>query len=412
MNYKIHRGSHEIGGSCVEVTTQDSRVVLDLGLPLSLTEAPESYLPPLPALFGEPDGKETAILISHAHQDHSGLAQFADASVPVYLGKVTHELLCLLPLMRGEADPVKNPAYFTSGHPFRVGDIEVTPYLVDHAAPDAYAFLVEGEGKRIFYSGDFRNHGRKSGLFEKLLKHPPQNIDTLLMEGTTVGSVSHENWTEEKLEDVFAENFQASKGLNLVYASSQNIDRLVSVYRACKRAGKIFAVDFYTANVLEILAQNGARVMHAARNPHDFPDLKVFFPPCLVDMVEQKAGTEAKFKYCARFAGKRKITRKEIDENYQNIVMLVRPSSAQILRKLQNMQDAQLFYSLWSGYREDPKTQRFLGELQARGVQVKPLHTSGHADVGALKEFKEAINPRELVPIHTEHPEMFEELFG
>jgi ribonuclease J len=45
-------------------------------------------------------------------------------------------------------------------------------------------------------------------------------------------------------------------------------------------------------------------------------------------------------------------------------------------------------------------------------VQVKPLHTSGHADVGALKEFKEAIAPRELVPIHTEHPELFGELFG
>jgi ribonuclease J len=45
-------------------------------------------------------------------------------------------------------------------------------------------------------------------------------------------------------------------------------------------------------------------------------------------------------------------------------------------------------------------------------VEVQTLHTSGHADVGALKEFKEALSPRKLVPIHTEHPELVGELFG
>jgi Cft2 family RNA processing exonuclease len=34
MNFKIHRGTKEIGGSCVEIWTDTSRIVIDLGMPL------------------------------------------------------------------------------------------------------------------------------------------------------------------------------------------------------------------------------------------------------------------------------------------------------------------------------------------------------------------------------------------
>jgi predicted metal-dependent RNase len=33
MKVKIHRGSKEIGGSCIEVEAAGSRILLDLGLP-------------------------------------------------------------------------------------------------------------------------------------------------------------------------------------------------------------------------------------------------------------------------------------------------------------------------------------------------------------------------------------------
>ncbi len=34
MNFKIHRGTKEIGGSCVEVWTESTRIVVDFGMPL------------------------------------------------------------------------------------------------------------------------------------------------------------------------------------------------------------------------------------------------------------------------------------------------------------------------------------------------------------------------------------------
>jgi ribonuclease J len=34
MQLIIHRGTHEIGGSCVEIKTSSTRIIIDIGLPL------------------------------------------------------------------------------------------------------------------------------------------------------------------------------------------------------------------------------------------------------------------------------------------------------------------------------------------------------------------------------------------
>ena len=67
--------------------------------------------------------------------------------------------------------------------PLVVGPFKITPFLVDHSAFDAYALLVEADGRRLFYTGDFRAHGRKAELFKRLLREPPAAVDVLLIEG-------------------------------------------------------------------------------------------------------------------------------------------------------------------------------------------------------------------------------------
>ena len=34
MTLTIHRGTHEIGGSCVEIRTDKTKILIDLGMPL------------------------------------------------------------------------------------------------------------------------------------------------------------------------------------------------------------------------------------------------------------------------------------------------------------------------------------------------------------------------------------------
>jgi len=68
---------------------------------------------------------------------------------------------------------------YRHGEPiFKTGKIQVTPIMTDHSAMDAYMFLVEVEGKKILFTGDFRDHGiasENNRFWEKLEETVPEN---------------------------------------------------------------------------------------------------------------------------------------------------------------------------------------------------------------------------------------------
>ena len=143
--------------------------------------------------------------------------------------------------------------YLESDKPLRIGPFAITPHLVDHSGFDAYALEIEADGRRLFYSGDLRAHGRKKELFELMLKKPPRNIDVMLMEGSSLGRLvdSKQFPTEEALERLFMERFQTTQGMVLVACSAQNIDRIVTIYRAAKETDRTLIIDAYGAEVLK-----------------------------------------------------------------------------------------------------------------------------------------------------------------
>ena len=73
------------------------------------------------------------------------------------------------------------------------------------------------------------------------------------MEGTTIGRTGTDEGfaTESDLEREFVQAFKETKGLHFVWTSSQNIDRLVTIFRAAKWTGRVLLIDLYTAVVLE-----------------------------------------------------------------------------------------------------------------------------------------------------------------
>ena len=73
---------------------------------------------------------------------------------------------------------------------------------MDHSAFDAHGFLVEAGGKSVFYTGDFRGHGRKRKLLDRLIKKPPK-VDALMMEGTLVGERSNESTMPVKILELY-----------------------------------------------------------------------------------------------------------------------------------------------------------------------------------------------------------------
>ncbi|MFH1317838.1 MAG: MBL fold metallo-hydrolase, partial [Candidatus Omnitrophota bacterium] len=177
MQLIIYRGTQEIGGSCVELNTANSRILIDFGMPLvnkkrerfdpdilkgkSVEELKELFiLPKIDGLYKDEKKSINAILISHSHLDHYGLLSYVHPDIPIYLSDGAKELVDITNLFVHRGLKSLNAKHIANKKSFVVGDFKIIPYLVDHSAFDALAFLIEAEGKRLFYSGDFRGHGR------------------------------------------------------------------------------------------------------------------------------------------------------------------------------------------------------------------------------------------------------------
>lgn len=419
LNIKIHRGTHEIGGSCVEISTPVTRIIIDLGLPLvdkaggdfnfskyeglSINELVKvGLLPNLPELYFNSDDKIDALLLSHPHTDHFGLINYVRKEVPVYLSKPSNDILDLNSIFTKTKIKIKNPFFFESNKPFSIGDFTITPYFNDHSSFISYSFLIEADNKKIIYSGDFRGHGRKAKSFYWFLRNAPQNIDALLMEGTNISRNDH-NPTEQDLEKSFIRIFNEKNKINLVLTSSQNIDRLVTIYRACKRTGKLFVIDFYTATILKKLSQYAAIPYPSNK----FPEIKVFHS----SLPSKKMVNEGEKELLYQFT-KYKIIREEIDKRYDSIVMIVRPSILKKLKLINSLNDGNVIYSQWDGYlSKDQKLADFITFLNSKNMKLIKLHTSGHSDVSTLKKYVDAVKPKYLIPIHTDKPEMYKKIF-
>lgn len=101
MQVCIHRGSKEIGGSCVEVISSGKRLLIDLGLPLDAIDNDKKYLPDISGLDGSDDSL-LAIIISHPHLDHFGLLAHVSSSIPVIMGSNARRILeKVAPFLRG-----------------------------------------------------------------------------------------------------------------------------------------------------------------------------------------------------------------------------------------------------------------------------------------------------------------------
>lgn len=399
MQVCIHRGTKEIGGTCVELESGGQRIVLDIGLPLDVVDRDGSLLPSV-AGFEAPDATLLGVIISHPHQDHYGLSYRLPRPTLFLIGEAARSILEAADLFTPAGASFANVQLLKDREPIALGPFTITPFLVDHSAYDAYAVLVEADGERLFYSGDLRAHGRKGALFERLVHDPPRAVDVLLMEGTTIGREVAAFASESALEDRFVDLFEHTTGMPLVWCSGQNIDRLVTVMRACIKTGRQFIIDMYTAHVLR--STGNERLPQAG-----WDGIKVFLPSAQRRQIIRRG----EFALAASYRHAR-IFPEQLADAAPRSVMLFRPSLMSELERASCLAGARLICSVWSGYLRDPKANPFRLWLDRHAIPMDECHTSGHAALGDLQRLRSAFQNALVVPIHTTEPHRFEELFG
>jgi ribonuclease J len=402
MRIRILRGAHEIGGSCVEVEARGSRIVLDVGKPLWADWGETVPLPDVPGLADGSDRSLAGVIISHPHLDHYGLIEQVHPNVPLYIGKEAASLLRAAEFFSAAGVDLHPNGWLKDRVPMQIGAFTVTPFLADHSAFDSYSLLVEADGKRLFYTGDIRGHGRKARLFDRLVADAPVPIDVLLCEGTHVrrgGGPEQPPRSEMDVEDSLAKRMRECAGTVLVISSAQNFHRLVTVYRAAKKTERTLVTDLYTATLAHAVGRD------TIPQP-GFPDYKVYVPNRQRVLVKRSRQFDL-----INWIWDCRVYSEWLVENVSRTVLLLPSSAVPELLLGGVLANGVVVWSLWPGYLTQPGGDRLPQSLKAAGVPFVMDHASGHAPVADLQRLVAALRPKRLVPIHTEASDRYEDYF-
>lgn len=413
MEIKIHRGLDQIGGCITEIWTESSRVFIDFGqnLPSNGKAAtPEEDDLMVADIIRNNEKEHQAVFYTHAHEDHVGLFRY----IPLeqYIGEGSKELLLIKyrtlleryemaidechQLQEGskENEELQEENYRTtkdlidklkafktwkrtalkeSPSPITIGDIRVTPFFTCHSIYDAHMFLVEADGKRIWHTGDYRQHGYMGKGLLPMLRRYATDIDVLITEGTMLkrkDKCIHECEVSRKMESVM----QAFKYV-FVLASGTDIERLVSIKVAAENANKPLCIlSLFMKRTMEFFTE---RQSSLSRGLFSFAPL--YCTDKLYDKLKRKGFT-----------------------------IVVGTSQADKVKKLLDrlsQEETLLIYSSWDGYyknAEQVKANPKYKEFREMFHNVVDIHTSGHADKVTIRKVLETVRPKEVICIHKE----------
>ncbi|SFJ58517.1 MBL fold metallo-hydrolase [Planctomicrobium piriforme] len=419
MKLTIHRGTHEVGGNCIEIESAHARIILDVGMPLfradrepldtgmlrrkSVEELQQlEILPQVRGLFDHgppPDG----ILLSHAHLDHTGLLGHCRNEIPIYTSRGTSKMMLAGKLFANQVElPRERFRELKAGIPTNIKDITITAFPVDHSIFGCLAFLITAGQKTILYTGDLRLHGRKPGMHRSLIEAVQDRaIDVLLMEGTHFGLPDGHTATEYELEDEIVDHISSSPGLVLASFSPQHVDRLIAFIRAAIKTGRQFVADEYTAFIQYLISTDTPLPSPIVPGP-----TRVYFPQVFQNSAARKGLTHLLKKFQSN-----RIELTEIQNHPEKFLMVFRGTMLPMDFQGVLPPKTNCLYSRWAGYLDKPDWIPTKSAIEAAGGNLIPVHTSGHMLSRDIVTFVKSISAKVVVPIHTFEPEKFREHF-
>ncbi len=444
-------GVARIGGNCVLLEDADSSLLVDLGkdfyeyqryfefpfkLPSKSVERELLKTGVLPRIRSQRHGElpvyvdfdgtakepkvETPlkdVILSHSHADHSGFLSILRHDIRIHLGGLTRVIYSATMESKRESS-LETKLYwsndeqrltfrdFHSGSVFRVGQIEVEAHAVDHSIPGAYGFIFNTNSGRVGYTGDLRMHGPASNLTERFVQRlEKEPLDLLLCEGTNmnVGRTGSEKQLEADAVGLISRGFHRGNKLVIAEVRSTDIDRMNAFHRV---AGKLDC-DFFVTRRVAYLLHRIRRSGLAKRLWFGLPDLtkdaKVITsarrrPQSWEKEVLTSPGVETVEEDVIRRPGRRTMV---LDSGRFDIFELTPPPGSLYIESVSEHVSEE----------EEFGEERFLNGLALHGIVVYRLHSSGHAGPEDLVNMILRAKPKKLVPIHTEHPEAFRELF-
>lgn len=358
----VHRGSHQIGGCCTEIEYKSSRIIIDMGSPLSDDRQEVLKIDGVTKGIARCDG----LLLTHYHGDHIGEVPRVLQDINIYSSRITKEFIKAYKEHMGrhyicniDTDRI---IAMEDGEQIVIGEFIVKAIRVDHSAAGAFMYYITAGEKHILFTGDFRLHGkRRNKIFKTINKLG--RVDLLITEGTTLSRNESEKWDEQCIKEKMKETSDKYKYC-FVLTSSSNIDRIQSIADSVV-TGKYFLMDRFQRKILSLAEKYDDYIFRK----------KTYYEENIKKSVEVKG-----------------------------FIMLIRESCADLykeyVKKYPN--ETCLVYSMWSGYLKYDNIKR----LYDISLNKRIIHSSGHVLLQDLNEFIDIIQPDKIAVIHTDKMEI------
>lgn len=398
MRITVHRGTDQVGGCITEYEHGGWRVFVDYGeqLPDAITANQSLKIEGLNC----GDISKSVLLITHYHGDHIGKISELPSDLPIYMGKTAREIALvysnhvgtLCEVQDRMAKRLDSVGTFNPGKIFSFGDFRILPVVVDHSAFDAYAFRIEADGVKVFHTGDFRMHGFRGGKLRLLVEKLVGKVDYVVCEATNVGRPDVVQLSESELQRQFTNAFRKNR-YNVVYLSSTNIDRLFGLYYAALKAHRPFYIDSYQRRIMDKV--EGHDHIWAKSTLYNYNRR---YKPTELRQTEGDFMVNKKFKDNLARRGYVLIAR--ATEKFDRLIEQMPPA------------DKKRYLSMWDGYLDATNAAYNSNLSKSLGDEYEYMHTSGHCDMQSLKTIIELLSPKAVIPIHTDDPLTFREIFG
>ena len=356
------------------------------------------------------------ILISHPHKDHFYGLSFINRNIPIYTGVFTKKIISAY--YKCSKVSISNNYGGLEWNLFRTGDVlnikglKIIPVHVDHSIPAAYGFIIKTSKYNIVYTGDFRMHGPLSAMtrdfLREIISKSLDKIDILICEGTHIhrGAVESENNVEKNIELLFLEN---PFDFFLVKYDRLDWDRFRTFSLIAKKHGWKFIITEKDAYFYHLM--NKDEIYESMKDPNIIDD----------DHILILSHGNARYRWQEKIRqalhkekkGFRFINYNEIKELKSQFFLYITSVQKDIIEKINsNLKGAFISSSI------DPYTEEYIDNnrtlthyFRRHGIPSYRVHASGHAMPHHLINFINSVNPKYLIPVHTEYPHFFKTFF-
>jgi ribonuclease J len=414
VKIKIYGGINEIGGNCIVIQDRDKRIVFDNGIRFSILRkyyggriepsGPQELrsigaIPPAEVFY-----EATAVYISHFHLDHIGLLSAIPPGVNI---KVPSTEILEKTLSSWYKRSGSWLAYIPPDYPAKVEELRpgvedengVIALPVSHSCYPAYSFLYRGSDAVVFYSGDLRVEPLTNirGHLDLL-----QSIDSLGLDSVDVALIEGTNFSTDHMlmtSSIFREHVSLllkEYGFVSISIDPLDLEAFMAILGSSILMGRGLVIGSERLLwMVEELENIGTKPLE---NMYIVEELEA---PPIVGLEEAS------------------LTR-DVLKRPQEYTVVIEPSGLlKILRGLRVWGEApDLAGSVL--VLTDPEPRESIKEVEEEalrewlrifGIQAYRVRFSGHYLPYQFPYIIERVKPRDLIPIHTEEPNIMISLF-